>query len=148
MSLEKGIIKLEVPPQPEDPETEPPACETSANESKMVLHSASDLPDVAVKDDEEKPGVELIVDFSATPETKDDTKERISEATLHSTADEAAEEAAPMCEIKSEEPLFEEMKGNIPKVRTESASLQKPKKEIKMVEENAVSFPYLDTHLF
>lgn len=131
MSLEKGIIKLEVPSQPEDPKTEPPTCETSEN-----------VPDVAAKD-EEKPGVEMIMDFSATPETEDGTKERISEESLHATADETAKEAAPMYEIKSEEPLFDEMK-----VRTESASQLKPKREIEMVkEENAVSWPYLDTHL-
>ncbi|CAG02183.1 unnamed protein product, partial [Tetraodon nigroviridis] len=47
--------------------------------------------------------------------------------------DETAKEAAPMYEIKSEEPLFDEMK-----VRTESASQLKPKREIEMVkEENA-----------
>lgn len=128
--MEQGIIRLDVPSQPENPKTKAPACETSENESKPVLHSASDV------------GVEMIRDLSAAPETKDDTKERILEATLHSTADETAKEAAPVYEIKSEEPLFDETKGEILKVMTESASLHKLKKDIKMEEENAVSFDF------
>lgn len=139
ISLEQGEIKLHVPSQPENPETEPP--ETSDNDSK--LHSASDLPDVAVKDNEEKSGIEIIMDLSTTPETKDGTKDRILEATLQSSADERAEEAAPMSEIKPKEPLFDEMTGEILKVMTVSVSKHKLKKEIKMVkEENAVSFGY------
>lgn len=143
ISLERHIIRLDAQSQPENPKTEPPACETSENESKLVLHNASDLPDVAMKEDEEKPGVEMTVDLSTTPETKDDTKERILEATLHPTADETAKEAGPMSEIKSEEPLFDERKGETLKVITESASQHTFKKEIKVEEEeNAVSFSY------
>lgn len=134
------LIELDVPARPENPKTEPPASETSENESKLVLHSESDLP---VKEDEEKPGAETIMDLSATPEKNDDTKERILEATLHSVAHETAKEAAPTCEIQSEEPLSEEMKGEILKVKTGSASQHKLKKEVKMEEEeNAVSFGY------
>lgn len=151
ISLEQDLIKLDVPSQPQNPKTEPPACEISENESTLVLHSASDLTNVAVKEDEEKPGVEMMMmmDLSATPESKEDTKEKTLDATLHSTA---AKGAAPMYEIKSEEPLFDEMKGELVKVMTESASQHKLKKEIKMVaEENAVSLlqPYktrLDIH--
>lgn len=144
ISLERHIIRLDAQSQPENPKTEPPACETSENESKLVLHSASDLPDVAVKEDEEKPGVEMIMDLSTTPESNDDTKEKILEVTLHPTADETAKEAATMYEIKSEEPLFDERKEEILKVITESASKHKLKKEIKMEEEeeNAVSLSY------
>lgn len=131
---------MDVPSQPENLKTEPPACETSENESKLVLLSASDLTDVALKEDEENPGAEMMMmDLSATPETKDDTKERILEVTLCSTADETAKEATPMSEMKSEEPLFE-MKGEILKVMTTS---QHKLEEIKMVEEKkAVSFNY------
>lgn len=90
----------------------------------------------------------MIKDLSATPETKDDTKERILEATLHSTADETAKEAAPMREIKSEEPLFDETKGDILKGMTESASLHTLKKDIKMEEEeNAVSFDFYSLNM-
>lgn len=128
---------MDVPTGPEHPKTDPPASETSENESKLVVHSESDLP---VKEDEEKPGAEMIMDMSGTPEKNDDTKERILEATLR---DEKAKEAAPTCEIQSEEPLSDEMKGEILKVKTESTSHHKPKKEIKMVEEeNAVSLGY------
>lgn len=141
--MDRDIIKLEVPSRPENPKTEPPASETSENESKLALHSASDLPDVAVKEDEGKPGAEMIMDLSANPETKDDPKERISEATLRSVADETAKEAAPTCEIQSEEPRSDEMKGEILKVTTESASQHQLKKEVRMVEEeNEVSFGY------
>lgn len=140
ISLDRDILELDVPTRPENPKTEPPASETSENESKLVLHSESDLP---VKEDEEKPGAEMIMDLSATPEENDDTKERILEATLHSVVDETAKEATPTCEIQSEEPLSDEMKGEILKVKRESTSQHKLKKEIKMVEEEtAVSFGY------
>lgn len=139
LTISLDLIELDVPTQPENPKTEPPASETSENESKLVLHSESDLP---VKEDEEKPGAEMIMDLSATPEKNNDTKDRILEATLHSVADGTAKEAAPMCE-QSEEPLSDEMKGEILSVKTGSASQHKLKKEVKMVEEeNAVSFGY------
>lgn len=137
ISLEQGIIKLDVLSQPENPEAEPSASQTSETESKLVLRSASDLPGEDVKKDEEKPEGEMTTDLSAPPKTKDDRKESILESTLHSTADGTAKEAAPL----SEEPLFNEMKGEILKVMTESASQHKDKKDINM-EENAVSFGY------
>lgn len=131
---------MDVPTRPENPKTDPPASETSENESKLVVHGESDLP---VKEDEENPGAEMIMDLSATPERNVDTKERMLEATLHLVADETAKEVAPTCELQSEEPLSDEMKGEILKVKRESTSHHKLKKEIKMVEEeNAVSLGY------
>lgn len=126
------------------------------NESKLVLHSASDLPDVAMNKDEEKPGVEMGTDWGSAPETKDEIK-RISAATLHSTADETSDisiekrcnapsspskEAAATHGRMAEEPQFGEMNRDIQKVITEIVCQPKLKKEMTMEEENTVRFGY------
>lgn len=76
--------------QPKNPKTH----ETTENGSKLVLDSTSDLPDVDRKQDEEKPGPEMIRDSSTAPETK----KRILAATLHSTADETSDIRQAVCQ--------------------------------------------------
>lgn len=117
------------------------------NESKLVLHSASDLPNVAMNE-EEKPGVEM----DSAPETKDEIKERISAATLHSTADETSDisiekrcnapsspskEAAATHGRMAEDPQFGEMNWVILEVM----------KEMTMEGENAVRFRYYSMNI-
>lgn len=147
-------MRCNFPSQPKNPKTEPSACETTENESKLVLDGTSDLPDVDMKEDEEKTGAEMIKDSSTAPETK----KRILAATLHPTADETsdinsekrcdapsspAKEAAPMLEITSEEPQFDEINGDILKVITEAVCQHNLKKEIRMMaKENMVGFGY------
>ncbi|TWW63591.1 hypothetical protein D4764_03G0005990 [Takifugu flavidus] len=138
-------------PSPKNPKTEPPTCEMAENDSKLVLHSSSDLPDVAMNEEGEKPGVEMGTDWGSAPETKDEIKERISAATLHSTADETSdisiekrcnapsspsEEAAATHGRMAEEPQCGEMNRDILKVITETVCQPKLEKEMTMEEEN------------
>lgn len=127
-------MTFDVPSQPESPKTEPGVCETSENQSK--LHSASDLPDVVVKED------------STTPDTKDEVKD-ISSEKGGDAPSSPAKEATPTHETQSEGPEVDEANGAILKVTTEAICQQKPKKEIKMEEKNAVSLFYcsLNTQL-
>lgn len=136
--------------QPKNPKTH----ETTENGSKLVLDGTSDLPDVDMKEDEEKPGAEMIRDSITAPEAK----KGIVAATLHSTTDETsdissekrcdashspAKEATPMLEITSEEPQFDEINGDILKVITEAVCQHNLKKEIGMMaKENMVGFGY------
>lgn len=123
------------------------------NESKLVLQSTSDLPDVAMNKEEEKPGVEMGTDWGSAHETKDEIKERISAATLHSTAGETSDisiekrcnapsspskEAAATHGRMAEEPQCGEM--NQDKVITETVGQPQLKKEKTMKEENTVRF--------
>ncbi|XP_029696033.1 uncharacterized protein isoform X5 [Takifugu rubripes] len=138
-------------PSPKNPKTEPPTCEMVENDSKLVLHSSSDLPNVAMNEEGEKPGVEMGKDWGSAPETKDEIKERISAATLHSTADETSdisiekrcnapsspsEEAAATHGRMAEEPQCGEMNRDILKVITETVCQPKLEKEMTMEEEN------------
>lgn len=128
------------------------------NESKLVLHSTSDLPDVAMNKEEEKPGVEMGTDWGSAPEIK----ERISAATLHTTAGETSDisiekrcnapsspskEAAATHGRMAEEPQCGEM--NQDKVITETVGQPQLKKEMTMEEENTVRFGYnsMDIHV-
>lgn len=158
ITLKCDFMRCNFPSQPKNPKTEP----STENESKLVLVGTSPLPDVDMKEDEEKTGAEMIRDSSTSPETK----KRILAATLHSTADETsdissekrcdapsspAKEAAPMLEITSEEPQFDEINGDILKVITEAVFQHNLKKDIRMMaKENMVGFGYRslkNTHL-
>lgn len=140
-----------------NPKTEPPTCEMTENKSKLVLHSTRDTPNVAMNKEEEKPGVEMGTDRGSAPGTKDEIKERISAATLHSTADETSgisiekgcnapsspsKEAAATHGIMAEEPQCGEMNWDIQKVITETVCQPKLKKEMTMEEENMVRFEH------
>lgn len=147
---------------PKNLKTEPPTCEMAENESKLVLHSTSDLPDVAMNKEEEKPGVEMGTDWGSAPGTKDEIKEGISAATLHSTADETSDistgkrcnapsspskEAAATHGRMAEEPQGGEMNRDILKVMTETVCQPKLKKEMTMEEENTVRSGYYSMNI-
>lgn len=153
ITLECDFLSFDFPSPPENPKTEPPTCEMTENGSKLVLHRASDLTDVATKEDEEKPGVEMCTDSGSAPETKDEIKERTAAATLHSAADgnsdvsigkscdapsSPSKEAVSAHEIMAEEPQFGEMNWDIVKVITEPVCQHKLKKREE--EENMVRF--------
>lgn len=128
IGLEYNFMTFDVPSQPESPKTEPSACETSENQSK--LYSAGDLPDVVVKEG------------SATPDTKDAVKDISSEKGGDAPSC-PVQAAAPMHGTQSEGPKVDDTNGVILKVTTEAVCQHKPKKEIKMEEENAVSLCFI-----